>query len=357
VACAAIFTAPRQGLNINIGINKLKIRLNLLQLFKGATIVVCLGIIFSIVSWVKEPNFRLLKANISLENTAKAADILDLYKIQYRMDLSHHSLQVDSAKYVQAIVALKDAGIKMPELPKYSAKVASAMASTAIEQGYQPTYLQPWFMEMFRLVMASLVVIVLIVSIIRPLLLNSLDTDHKNHPDTVDKPQPLPLNQLIQIPVFKQALLFVMLTITVTTALGAIIWAKKPPMRPLINDLHQVNAVQVTDSLEQHRIKYLVKPDSNILYVAKDDSQRARLVLAKIGVMIEYPRYSPLDIETLKWLKSKPDDQEFSQFKLKLLRLTIAGLTVLCLIIFIARPLVKHLLNGTIKKPDDTTKI
>jgi flagellar biosynthesis/type III secretory pathway M-ring protein FliF/YscJ len=144
----------------------------------------------------------------------------------------------------------------------------------------------------------------------------------------------------------RQATLTLALIICVGVAISIISWAKEPEMRVLINDLRQVDAVQVTDLLEQHTLWYKTDSDSHMLYIADDDSNYARLLLSTIGIEINYPKYSPLDIKTLELLNLEPEGEQAKLFYqqpvvIKMYRLSLSALIIIVLILVVMRPMLR----------------
>lgn len=339
-------------------------------------IVICLGIGSAIISWANETEYRPLKADISLSEAIKATHILDLYNIPYRLDLPFHTIYVEASDYPRAVTAVKSAGIAMPPLPKYSQALVKAMDSAQVELDYKPVYEQAWFMKLARLSMAALVMCVLIIVVMRPMVRDFLSTQKElAEPQQGDRvaiansPQPLTTlasiktqaQSLLTIDVLRQAILVLALVFCVGIAVSIILWAKTPTMRPLINDLRTVDAVKVSDMLEQHGIYRKTDPDSHMLYVADQHATKARLLLATIGITIEYPKYSKLDKQTLELLQLEKAENEqnilTSPQVLKMFRLLIAAFIIIVFIIVIMRPILRVLIYPESLEPSEENRI
>jgi len=77
----------------------------------------------------------------------------------------------------------------------------------------------------------------------------------------------------------------------VLLAIFIVKWANvdSPVYRPLIQDMRLVDSVKIADVLEKERIDYYADVKNHMLYVNQEQSELARVSLAKIGIVIEYP--------------------------------------------------------------------
>ncbi|MAD88806.1 MAG: hypothetical protein CMK64_03820 [Pseudoalteromonas sp.] len=87
------------------------------------------------------------------------------------------------------------------------------------------------------------------------------------------------------------------LGISLIIAIFVIIWAKSesPDYRPLIQNMRLVDSVKIADVLDQERIQYHADVKNQMLYVNQAQSELARISLAKIGYVIEYPEITKHD--------------------------------------------------------------
>ncbi len=108
------------------------------------------------------------------------------------------------------------------------------------------------------------------------------------------------------------------------------------------------DSVRISDVLDQNKIHYYAEVTSRILYVNQNDSEKARVALAKNGVIIEYPEifitpdlneaYSKL-LESIEDNKSKAPFWEQEWFMKEMIML----FGVLCLALFVFRPAIAYL--------------
>ncbi|NQZ07472.1 MAG: hypothetical protein HRT35_09960 [Algicola sp.] len=156
-------------------------------------------------------------------------------------------------------------------------------------------------------------------------------------------------NQFIGIFVIRQAILVLFIVICVGVAFNIILWAKKPDMRPLLDDMREAQAAKIVDVLEQQGIRYKVDMDNHKLYVVEERSIEARLALSRVGIIIEYPPYwgavekpkisgeAALAIPVYEQLWFK-----------KIVRLFAAAMVIIALIWALIRPVLRVLMY-----PDD----
>ena len=95
----------------------------------------------------------------------------------------------------------------------------------------------------------------------------------------------------------KENKLLFILGLSLIIAIYVITWAndKSVIYRPLIQDMRLVDAVKISDILDQERIYYYADVKNHMLYVNQAQSELARVSLAKIGLVIEYPKITKHD--------------------------------------------------------------
>lgn len=136
--------------------------------------------------------------------------------------------------------------------------------------------------------------------------------------------------------------------ISITFAVFIVKWARddEPEFRPLLQDMRLVDAVEIADVLDQNSIDYFADVESHMLYVNQKQSVQARIELAKLGVVIEYPKvvkepdlhraYSELSRSLEEENNTKPVHQQ--SWFLRLIRLVMGTLVLIVLIITVIRP-------------------
>lgn len=130
-----------------------------------------------IVAWsrVDEPEYRPLVQDMRLVDAVKIADVLDKSEIDYFADVKNHTLYVNQNQSVEARIELAKIGIVI-EYPKISLHedlheaYANLNENLEREKTYGPIHEQPWFLRVVRLLIGGLILIVLILSIVRPVL-------------------------------------------------------------------------------------------------------------------------------------------------------------------------------------------
>ncbi|MDK2596853.1 hypothetical protein QNM18_17520 [Pseudoalteromonas sp. P94(2023)] len=125
-------------------------------------------------------------------------------------------------------------------------------------------------------------------------------------------------------------------------------WANEDNLvyRPLIQDMRLVDSVKIADVLDQERIYYYTDVKNHMLYVNQEQSELARVSLAKIGYVIEYPeitKHTDLNKAYDAFIKQKKLEEEAvkiwqSAWFFKLVKLVIGGLVIIVLILAIIRP-------------------
>ncbi|MDK1286314.1 hypothetical protein [Pseudoalteromonas umbrosa] len=86
--------------------------------------------------------------------------------------------------------------------------------------------------------------------------------------------------------------LLLVLASSVIFAVLIIVWARQdnPTFRPLVQDMRLVDAVLIADVLDQERIAYYADVKNQMLYVDQAKTEHARVSLAKVGIVIDYPK-------------------------------------------------------------------
>ena len=142
------------------------------------------------------------------------------------------------------------------------------------------------------------------------------------------------------------------LVISIALAILIITWAQEPQYRPLVQDMRLVDAVKIVDVLEQNDISYHADIKNHILYVNEQQSQEARLHLARIGATIEYPRYEdfgplPQACLVLDEFKEQADAdipiwQQY--WFMRAMRLVVGGIVIIVLILSVVKPMLRALI-------------
>ncbi len=142
-------------------------------------LVFAISLVFSVmlITWSREPevNYRPLVQDLRLVDAVVVVDVLEQYKIDYRIDLKTHLLYVNRRQTDEARIALARTGIGI-DYPKFSKHQELQQAFDELklsldkQQRAQPIFEQPWFSELIRQALAALVLIVLMLAIVRPAL-------------------------------------------------------------------------------------------------------------------------------------------------------------------------------------------
>lgn len=131
-------------------------------------------------------------------------------------------------------------------------------------------------------------------------------------------------------------------------------WANvdSPVYRPLIQDMRLVDSVKIADVLEQERIYYYADVKNHMLYVNQEQSELARVSLAKIGIVIEYPeitKHTDLNRAYDEFIKQKKREEETGNvwqrpWFFKLVKLVLGALVIIILILAVVRPALKSII-------------
>lgn len=146
----------------------------------------------------------------------------------------------------------------------------------------------------------------------------------------------------------KEYKLIAIICISLTFAVFIVKWARsdEPEFRPLLQDMRLVDAVEIADVLDRNSIDYFADVESHMLYVNQEQSVQARIELAKIGIVIEYPRvvkepdlqkaYAELNRSLDEANNNTPVHQQ--SWFLRLVRLVMGTVVLIVLIITVIRP-------------------
>ena len=146
----------------------------------------------------------------------------------------------------------------------------------------------------------------------------------------------------------KEHKLLLVLSISMLLAIFVVKWANEdsPVYRPLIQDMRLVDSVKISDVLDQERIHYYADVKNHMLYVNQEQSELARVSLAKIGFVIEYPeitKHNHLNKAYDEFIKQKKLEEETGKiwqrpWFFKLVKLVMGTLVIIVLILAIVRP-------------------
>nr|WP_285895602.1 hypothetical protein [Rheinheimera oceanensis] len=130
-----------------------------------------------IVKWSRtdESEYRPLVQDMRLVDAVKIADVLDKSEIDYFSDVKNHMLYVNQNQSVQARIELAKIGIviEYPKISEYAdlhEAYAQLSENLEHEKTHGPLHEQPWFLRVIRLIMGGIIIIVLILSVVRPAL-------------------------------------------------------------------------------------------------------------------------------------------------------------------------------------------
>ncbi|QSX31440.1 hypothetical protein JYB88_07400 [Shewanella cyperi] len=137
-------------------------------------------------------------------------------------------------------------------------------------------------------------------------------------------------------------------------------WANEdsPIFRPLIQDMRLVDSVQIADVLDQEQITYYADVKNHMLYVNQEQTELARVSLAKIGIVIEYPeitKHSDLNKAYDEFVKQKKTNEETEKiwqrlWFFKMVKLVMGALIVIVLILSVVRPALREIILDENKK-------
>jgi len=137
-------------------------------------------------------------------------------------------------------------------------------------------------------------------------------------------------------------------------AIFVVKWANEdsPIYRPLIQDMRLVDSVQISDVLDQERIYYYADVKNHMLYVNQEQTELARVSLAKIGIVIEYPeitKHSDLNKAYDEFIKQKKELETTGllwqqPWFFKIIKLVMGALVIIILMLSIVRPALKEII-------------
>jgi len=109
-----------------------------------------------------------------------------------------------------------------------------------------------------------------------------------------------------RLSIMRQIGLMVGLAASVALGLAVVLWSQSPDYQPLLNNLSNLDAAQVTNILNKSNIQFKVDGKTGVLLVKSDEIYRARLKLASAGI----PQNQNPGFELL----NKPEGLGTSQF-------------------------------------------
>lgn len=152
----------------------------------------------------------------------------------------------------------------------------------------------------------------------------------------------------------KEHKILITLGLSLILAIFLVTWANKelPTYRPLIQDMRLVDSVEISDVLDQQGIQYYADVKSHMLYVNQEQSELARISLAKIGIVIDYPeimKHSDLNKAYDELLKQKKESEITgpiwqTAWFFKFIKLFMSLLVILVLIFAVVRPALKEII-------------
>ena len=161
----------------------------------------------------------------------------------------------------------------------------------------------------------------------------------------------------------KQILLILILLVCLVMAFYVVSWANEPEKRPLIQNIALVDAVKIVDALEASKIPYVTHLDNQMILVNNEDMDYARLALARVGIVIDYPNVKQMANagEACDALESKIFEYATDPnipitekpYFLHLLKLIMGAVVLIVLILSVVRPALHEL----IEKLDDENEI
>ena len=145
------------------------------------------------------------------------------------------------------------------------------------------------------------------------------------------------------------------LVFCVALAILILIWAEEPERRPLIQNIQLVDAVKIIDALETSKISYVTRLDSQMILVRDEDMDYARLALARIGIVIDYPDVRQMAnaseacdiLETKIYEHTNNPNIPITEkpYFLKLVKLMMGTLIIIVLILAVVRPALREFLE------------
>lgn len=160
----------------------------------------------------------------------------------------------------------------------------------------------------------------------------------------------------------KPILLVIFLSICLALAIFVMSWVNEPERRPLIQNITLVDAVKIIDALEASNISYVTRLDNQMILVKDEDMDHARLALARIGIVIDYPDVRQmanageacdiLEAKIFEYAKNPNTPITEKPYFLKLVKLVMGALVIIVLILGVVRPALRELLEKYIDKDE-----
>lgn len=152
-------------------------------------LIICLSIAVFIIMWANEPERRPLIQNILVVDAVKIIDILEVAEIPYTSNLANKMILVNDDDMDRARLALAKFGyvVEYPDIKEFlnSDEACSSLEETLREQyaekkANSPLFEQPLFLRYVKLLMGGLIIIVLILSVVRPALIALIGVEDEN---------------------------------------------------------------------------------------------------------------------------------------------------------------------------------
>jgi flagellar biosynthesis/type III secretory pathway M-ring protein FliF/YscJ len=146
-------------------------------------------------------------------------------------------------------------------------------------------------------------------------------------------------------------------------AIFVIVWSNEPERRPLIQNIKLVDAVKIIDALEASKIPYVTRLDSQMILVNDEDMDMARVALARIGIVIDYPEVKQmanageacdvLETKIYEYANNPNIPITEKPYFLKLVKLMMGAIVIIVLILSIVRPALKVLIYGKLEDENE----
>ncbi|MBA6381341.1 MULTISPECIES: hypothetical protein [unclassified Colwellia] len=156
-------------------------------------LIICLSMAIFVIMWTNEPERRPLIQNILVVDAVKIIDILEVSEIPYTSNLANKMILVNDADMDRARLALAKFGyvVEYPDIKEMmnSNEACSSLEATLKEKeidkkSNRPLFEQPLFLKTFKLGMGALIIIVLILSVVRPALIALIGDDIEDENET-----------------------------------------------------------------------------------------------------------------------------------------------------------------------------
>lgn len=308
-------------------------------------LAVCVFIAFMVILSAKEGNAALVISDMRVANAAKAVDVLEQQNIRYRLE-GNYSLYADVQQITEAKIALQNADV-VADFPEHNIDWDAQLS--------KPLHQQIWFFRLLRVGAAALVLIILIVVVFRPMTKDLIrwvnrvdDDDSSNEVSVLTEAEEASLHQTKRL---KQATVGLALLIVIGIVSQIAVWLYNDiDMSPLMSDMKVADAAKITDTLNQHEIHYRMDMQYHMLFVDKSKRSDARVALARVGIVQEYPQYKgrvQLPSDTVE----QPSDRGQTELPvymqlwfLQIIRLVAAALVIIVLIQTAMKPMLRALI-------------